>query len=87
MGVNTSQEGDKCHWKAWGELWAVKGMKCSERSVPGMKWKVAEYSGMNELLTMRGADADVATNELEWSVEVRNTKRKRRSERTGKKHR
>ena len=41
---------------------------------------------MDELLAMRGADADVRTNELEWSVEVRNTKWKRRSERTGMKH-
>ena len=41
---------------------------------------------MDELLAMRGADADVRTNELEWSVEVRNTEWKWSSERIGKKH-
>ena len=41
---------------------------------------------MDERRAMRGADADVRTYELEWSVEGRNTEWKWSSERIGKKH-
>ena len=46
FGVNTSQEGDKCRWRGWMDCWRWRN-EWSERSVPGMKWKVAECSGMN----------------------------------------
>ena len=44
-GVKTSQEGDKCQWKAWEDCGRWRN-ECSERSDPGMKWKVAECSVM-----------------------------------------
>ena len=45
-GVNTSQEGDKCRWRGRIDCWQWRN-EWSERSVPEMKWKVAECSGMN----------------------------------------
>ena len=45
-GVNTSQEGDKCCWRGREDCGRWRN-ECSERSVPGMKWKVAECSGKN----------------------------------------
>ena len=45
-GVNTPQEGDKCRWCGWEDCGRWRN-ECSERSVPGMKWKVAECSGKN----------------------------------------
>ena len=85
-GVNTSQEGDKCRWWGWKDCGRWRN-ECSERSV--LEWNgrlrsVAER--MDERRAMRGADADAWTNELEWSVEGRNTEWKWSSECIGKKH-
>ena len=78
-GINAAGEGG---WIAGSER--MNGANGAFLKWNGRLRSVAE--GMDERRAMRGADADAWTNELEWSVEGRNTEWKWSSECIGKKH-